>query len=254
MSGVLDGKVALVTGASRGIGKEIAMRLAGAGALVCAHYGRGRTEAEGTVREIEAVGGQAFALGADISKVSEIRALFKALDAELAKRGTAGLDILVNNAGIGNPGSILETDEATFDILVDTNLKGSFFCAQEAITRLRDGGSIINISSMVSLAAYPACIAYSASKAAINAFSRSLAAELGPRGINVNTLAPGATATDFSGGAVKLPEIAAMVSAGTAFRRVGQVSDVGGVALFLASPDGKWVTGQLIAASGGMHL
>jgi NAD(P)-dependent dehydrogenase (short-subunit alcohol dehydrogenase family) len=119
---------------------------------------------------------------------------------------------------------------------------------------MRDGGSIINISSMVSLVAYPACIAYSASKAGINAFSRSLAAELGPRAINVNVVAPGATATDFAGGGVKRPEIAEMVSKVTALGRVGQPTDIGGVVAFLAGPDGKWVTGQTIAASGGMHL
>jgi 3-oxoacyl-[acyl-carrier protein] reductase len=251
---LLNGKVAVVTGASRGIGKEIALRLAAAGALVCVCYCRSKSGAEETVRQIEAEGGQAFALGADVSKVSEIKAMFQALDGSLAKRGTSGVDILVNNAGIGNPASLLDTDEATFDILLNTNLRGSFFCAQESVKRMRNGGSIVNISSMVSLVAYPACIAYSASKAAINAFSRSLAAELGPRNINVNVVAPGATATDFAGGGVKRPEIAEMVSKVTALGRVGQPTDIGGVVVFLAGPDGKWVTGQTIAASGGMHL
>jgi NAD(P)-dependent dehydrogenase (short-subunit alcohol dehydrogenase family) len=254
VAGILDGKTAVVTGASRGIGKEIALRLAGADALVCVHYGRGKEGAEETVREIEAKGGKAFALGADVAKVSEIRALFKALDAKLTERGTSGIDILVNNAGVGPAGTISTTDEATFDLLINTNLKGYFFCAQEAEKRMRAGGTIVNISSMVSLAAYPACIAYSASKAAINAFSRSLAVELGPRNINVNVVAPGATATDFAGGAVKTPQVAAMVSSMTALGRVGQTTDIGGVVLFLCGPDGKWVTGQTIAASGGMHL
>jgi NAD(P)-dependent dehydrogenase (short-subunit alcohol dehydrogenase family) len=251
---VLDGKVAVVTGASRGIGKEIALRLAGAGALVCVHYGRSKSGADETVREVEAQGGQAFALGADVSKVGEIRALFQALDAALSKRGAAGVDILVNNAGIGNPANLLDTDEATFDSLMNTNMRGSFFCTQESVKRMRDGGSIINISSMVSLVAYPACIAYSASKAALNAFSRSLAAELGARNINVNVVAPGATATDFAGGGCKRPDIAEMVSKVTALGRVGQARDIGGIVVFLASPDGKWVTGQTIAVSGGMHL
>jgi 3-oxoacyl-[acyl-carrier protein] reductase len=250
----LQGKTALVTGASRGIGREIALRLAEGGALVCAHYGRGRAEADETVGMIERRNGRAFALGADLSKNSEIAALFAALDGELAKRDTSGLDILVNNAGIGAGGGLADTDEALFDLLIDTNLKGTFFTAQQAVRRMRDGGSIINISSMVSIVAYPQCYAYAISKAGVNAFTLSLAKDLGPRRINVNTVAPGATATDFAGGAAKNPDFAPVLAASTAFGRVGQAEDIGGVVAFLASSDGAWITGQTIQASGGMHL
>lgn len=253
MTATLNGKVALVTGSSRGIGRAIAVRLAGLGALVCVHYGSNRAAADETVAEIAKNGGKAFAIGADLKKVAEIKNLFASLDKELATRGLSGLDILVNNAGIGGPGGIGDVSEELFDKLIDTNVKGLFFATQEGVKRMRDGGRIINVSSMVSITYYQNVIAYALTKGAVNVMTRNLAAELGPRGICVNALAPGATRTEFSGSAMA-PEVEKMISGITALRRIGEPDDIAGVAAFLAGPDGGWITGQLIVASGGMNL
>jgi NAD(P)-dependent dehydrogenase (short-subunit alcohol dehydrogenase family) len=246
----LAGKTALVTGASIGIGRAIALRLANAGARVAVHYNTHRGSAEDTVAEIESAGGEAIAVGADLKHTAEIEALFQALD----RHGFDPLDILVNNAGIGLGGSLADTAEADFDRVIATNVKGPFFVAQAALPRLRDGGAIVNISSMVSVTAYASCIAYALSKAALNSFTRSLAADLGPRRIRVNAVAPGGTDTDFTGGALKTPQLIQILEGMTAFGRVGQPDDIAAVVEFLVSPGGAWITGQVIQASGGMHL
>jgi NAD(P)-dependent dehydrogenase (short-subunit alcohol dehydrogenase family) len=247
----LDGKIALVTGASRGIGRAIAQRLAADGAMVVVHYGNSRTAAEETAKAITEAGGRTFILRADVSKTGEINAMFDAFDRE---SGGAKIDILVNNAGIGTMADTAATDEALYDKMMATNVKGPFFITRQALPRLQDGGRIINISSMVSVVAYAACNAYAMSKAAINHFTRSLAAELGPRGITVNAVAPGATQTEFGSGLMLDPDVAASLAAGAALGRIGQPSDIASVVAFLASADGGWVTGQMIQASGGMHL
>ena len=252
MDGILKDKVALVTGGSRGIGRAIALRLARDGALVCVHYGANRDGADATVKEISTNGGKAFVVGADLRDAAAIKEMFATLDQELAKRGSNGIDILVNNAGIGGGGSIKTVSADALSNLVDTNIKGLFFVTQHAIPRLRNDGRVINISSMVSLAAYPGSIAYAMTKAAVNSFSRSLALELAPRGITVNAVAPGATDTDFLS---KLtPEYRQIVIDGTAMKRMGRPEDIAGMIAFLAGPESGWVTGQVIAVSGGMHL
>lgn len=247
-------KVALVTGASGGIGREIALRLAADGHLVLAHYGRDPESGAETVRQIEGIGGEAISLGADLTNVAAIGALFDTIDAEFSARGLDKLDVLVNNAGTGGGGAIDAVDEAGFDRILDTNSKGTFFVTKHAIDRLRDGGRIVNISSMVSRAAYPGSIAYGMSKAAINSFSISLAAGLGSRGISVNAVAPGATDTAFIGAVTSNPARLEGIVGGTAMGRLGQPRDIAGVVAFLASDDGAWITGQVIEASGGMHL
>ena len=250
----LQGRTALVTGASRGIGRATALRLAQAGALVCVHYGLRADAARETVDLIERQGGRAFALGADLAACDTIGPLFAALDAELAAYRAAGLDVLVNNAGLGEMLTMAATDEAQFDRMFAVNVKGSFFVTRHALPRLNDGGRIINISSMVAFAAYPACIAYAQTKAAVNSLTRSLAAELGPRRITVNAVAPGATSTDFIGDLASDPAFMDALRAGTALNRIGEPGDIAGVVAFLASPDAGWITGQVIQASGGMHL
>lgn len=247
-------KVALVTGASRGIGRSIATHLAARGYLVAAHYGRRRDEAELTLQTIKASGGEAFVLGADLSHADAIETLFGELDAELTKRGHDHIDVLVNNAGIGGGGGIADVKEAKFDRLFATNVKGTFLVTQHALPRLSDGGRIINISSMVSLAAYPGSIAYAMTKAALNSFTVSLAAELGGRGITVNAVAPGATDTEFIAEYVATPEGRQFFSSAAALGRLGTAEDIAGVVAFLASAEGGWITGQIIQASGGMHL
>lgn len=254
MAESLVGKVALVTGASRGIGRAIALRLAEQGAVVAVHFGSDTVSAGQTVKAIEDMGGDAFSIGGDLSAGGAIEQLFDALDKALAARDASGLDILVNNAGIGTMATLESTDEAIYDRLFAINLKAMFFLTQAAVPRLRDGGRIVNLSSMVSVAAYPGCIAYAMTKASVNAFTRSLAAELGARQITVNAVAPGATATDFIRTLAENEGFMNAIRAQTALARVGEPGDIAGVVSFLVSPAGRWVTGQLIQASGGMHL
>jgi 3-oxoacyl-[acyl-carrier protein] reductase len=251
----LQGKIAVVTGARRGIGRAIALRLARDGAMVAVNYQQNAQAATAVVREIEAASGQAFAVQGDVGSVPKIRGFFQALDDELMRRrGSNEFDILVNNAGIGRQGTVETTTEEVFDGLSAVNVKGVFFVTQHAIPRLRDGGRIVNLSSALSRHPYPQMAAYSMGKAAINWFTVNLAAELGKRGITVNAIAPGLTATDFTARTRQNPEVVKQVSAHTALGRIGEADDIAGVAAFLASDDARWVTGQYIEASGGSGL
>jgi NAD(P)-dependent dehydrogenase (short-subunit alcohol dehydrogenase family) len=254
MSLSLDGKVALVTGASRGIGRAIALRLARADALVIVHYGQRKDDADSVVLAIEAAGGRAFAVGADLTRAEDIETLVGRLDAELAERSMSKIDILVNNAGVGGGGSLGEVTEEMLDRLVSTNIKGTFLVTQRTAPRLSDNGRIINISSMVGLAAYPGSIAYAMTKAAVNSFTRSLAVEMAKRGITVNAVAPGATNTDFISGILSDPALTAHYASASVLGRLGEPNDIAEVVAFLAAPEGGWITGQVIEASGGMHL
>lgn len=249
--GRLDGKIALVTGASRGIGRAIALRLAADGAQIAVHYATVRGAAEETLAAIHEAGGKGFILAADLSSLSGVEQLADQLRTALDDRP---LDILVNNAGIGAGGTIMDTDEARFDRLFAVDVKAPFFVTQRVLPLLTDDGRIINISSVVSMAAYPSTIAYAAAKAAINSMTVSLAAGLGPRGITVNAVAPGATATDFLGPRLNDPAMVDMMASAAVFGRLGQPQDIVGLVAFLAGPEAAWVTGQIIAASGGMHL
>lgn len=251
----LEGKIAVVTGASRGIGRAIATRLAADGALVCVNY-RGNAEAAAeTVLAIESAGGEAFALQGDVGSVVEIASFFEALDTELkARRGDHHFDILVNNAGIGEVGAWATTTEAEFDKVFATNVKGPFFAVQHAAPRIRDGGRIINVSSNLSRRPMAGFLAYCMTKAAIDNFTVGLAGDLGKRGITVNTLAPGLTATDLTSAITTVPEVNYQYSSMTALGRIGKVEDIASAAAFLASPDAGWVTGLYLEASGGLGL
>ncbi|MDR3633230.1 MAG: SDR family oxidoreductase [Isosphaeraceae bacterium] len=251
----LKGKVAVVTGASRGIGRAIALRLARDGALVCVNYHSNAAAAQAVVSAIEAAGGEAFALQADVGSVEQLGRFFEILDAELTqRRGDRRFDILVNNAGVGLAGTTAASTEADFDRVFATNVKGPFFTVQHTIPRLRDGGRVINISSGASRRPMPQYAAYSMTKAALDAFTIALAAELGKRGITVNTLAPGLTATDMSAGFVEDPNASRLFSSMTALGRVGKVEDIANAVALLAAPDAGWVTGQYVEASGGLGL
>ena len=254
MKGALTGKIALVTGASRGIGRAIAARLAAEGAAVAVHYNAAKAQAEAVVAAIEAQGGTAFPLQADLSSHAGAQTLAVTFIAALTARfGSDAFDILVNNAGVGRRAAIEDVSEEEFDRIVQVNLKSPFFLIKALLPQLRDGGRIVNISSMGTRAAYPEMAAYAPAKAGLEALSVLLAAQLGPRGITVNAVLPGATATDMNAGA-RDPQRAAITAQTIALRRVGQPDDIAGVVAFLVSAEGGWVTGQRIDASGGQRL
>jgi len=254
MAKSLQGKIALVTGASRGIGKAIAVKLASEGATVAVHFGTQAGRADEVVASIEASGGRAFALQADLTDVGSIAAMFDAFDRKLAEFGTSKFDILVNNAGINAEGSVETLSEADFDRLFATNVKGLFFTSQYGVARLNDGGRLINLSSMVGHNAYPTAVAYAATKAAVDSMTLSMAAGLGPRGITVNAIAPGATETDFIGKYMQDETFVSYFAAAAALGRLGQPSDIADVVAFVASDAARWITGERIRVSGGMHL
>lgn len=251
----LNGKIALVTGASRGIGRSIAQRLAEKGALVAVHYARNRDAAEDLVLEMKRQGGDAFVIGAKFDSLGGVQALYEDLDAVLQERtGSNHFDILVNNAGIPLLGAIDQTTEESFDHVMAINIKAPFFLIQQALPRLRDGGRIINLSSAVTRIAIPDVAAYSMTKGAINTLTLLLAKQLGPRGITVNAIVPGFVETDMNAGMLQDPESKKFGADFSIFGRWGQTEDIADIAAFLASSDSRWITGQLIDASGGSHL
>ena len=250
----LKGKIALVTGASRGIGQAIACRLAGDGAIVAVHYHSAEDAARTVVAGIAAAGGTAFALQADLSARGGAASLAAGFTAELIERyGKAAFDILVNNAGVSKRATIEDVTEEDLDLLLQTNLKSPFFLIKALLPQLRDGGRIINVSSMGTRAAYPTMAAYAPAKAGLEALGRLLAVHVGGRQITVNSVMPGATATDMNANA-RDPVASRALANTIALGRVGQPADIARVVAFLASDDGGWVTGQQIDASGGQRL
>ncbi|HLU27057.1 MAG TPA: SDR family oxidoreductase [Glycomyces sp.] len=248
----LTGKTALVTGGGRGIGRAIALALAGAGARVAVHYGGNAVAAKETATAIEEAGGSAFTVQADLALPGAADALLGALAAELD--GTP-LDILVNNAGVSPRGGIGAVDETEYDRAFAVNVKSLFFLTRRALELMPDGGRIINTGSGVTRIAFPDGIAYAMTKGAVDTFTLALAADLGPRGITVNTVAPGFVYTDMNADWLHgNPEAEAAASARSALGRVGTPEDIAGPVLFLASEAGRWTTGQIIDATGGADL
>src|SRR6202522_2067880 len=234
-----NAKVALVTGASRGIGMAIAERLARDGFDLIINYSENAAPAEALVRKLEGAGGRALAVKADISDPSAVREMFDA-----AERAFGGVDVLVNNAGIMTLAPIAETDDASFDRHIAVNLKGTFNTLREAAKRLRNGGRIVNFSSSVVGLLMPTYGVYAATKAAVEAMTSILAKELRGRNITVNTVAPGPTATDlFLKG--KPQDVVDRMAKMAPLERLGQPSDVADVVSFLAGPDAAWVHGQV---------
>ncbi|WP_245601598.1 SDR family oxidoreductase [Hamadaea tsunoensis] len=246
----LAGKTALITGGGRGIGRAIARRLAADGARVGVHYGSNATAAKETVTAIEAAGGQAFVVHAPLGVRGDAEALWAAFDPQ-----ADGLDILVNNAGVlGDQAEIQDVTDANFDRVFAVNTRASFFVTQHGLRRLRDGGRIINIGTMLTRgSAMPASIAYAMSKGALDVLTAMLAKQLGPRGITVNTVAPGVIDTDMHEGRL-VGDALTWVSSLSPMGRVGTPADVADTVAFLASADSRWVTGQWIDVSGGTLL
>ncbi|MEU2655020.1 SDR family oxidoreductase [Streptomyces sp. NPDC007325] len=247
-STTLTGKTALVTGASRGIGRAIALRLAADGARVAVHYASNEAAAKETVAAIEASGGSAFAIRTELGVPGDAEALWRAFAAH-----ADGVDILVNNAGIAGAGTIDEVEEADYDRVFAVNAKAPFFIVKHGLDRLRDGGRIINISSGVTKVAFPGMTSYAASKGAVEVLTLTLAQTLGSRGITVNAVSPGTIETDIHPWMAD-PAAKAHAAGFSVFDRVGQPGDVADVVGFLASEDARWVTGQNIDASGGSGL
>lgn len=252
--GLLTGKTALITGASRGIGRAIARKFAQEGAFVVVHYGRSKNEADALVAEIAGAGGRALAAHADMGDVASIHNLFETLDTALtAATGSNRFDILVNNAAIAEYKGLEDTTEESFDRQFDVNVKGTFFTTQQAVPRLNDNGRIINVTSIVTRTNFPGVLAYSMTKGAIEVLTRHLAASLGTRGITVNTLAPGAIDTEMSSW-LRTPEGEQMAVGMQSIPRVGKPEDIANAALLLASNEAAWITASYVDASGGAKL
>ena len=241
-----NNKVAIVTGASRGIGAAVAERLAADGFTVVINYSGDAKSAEALSRKIEAAGGRALTAKADVGNPEAVRLMFQTAEAAFG-----GVDVLVNNAGIMALSNIADTDDATFDRQISVNLKGTFNTLREAAKRLRAGGRIINFSTSALGMRMPGYGVYVATKAAVEAMTGVLANEMRGRNITVNTVAPGPTATDlFLNG--KSPELVDRLSKSPPLERLGQPKDIADAVAFLAGPDGSWINGQTLRANGGI--
>ena len=243
---LLQDKVAIITGASRGIGAEIAKTIAQVGASVVINYTNNRSAADLIVSEIKNLDGNAILVRADVSNSVEVKALFDAAITHFGK-----IDILINNAGTAIFKAIQDTSDEELDRIFAINVKGTFYCLRESATRLSNGGRIINISSSVTRLILPTYGAYAATKGAVEQLTRVFAKEVGSRGITVNSISPGPTNTElFLEG--KSEETIQRLAAMSAFGRIGETEDIAKVVLFLASEGAAWVTGQNIGVNGGV--
>lgn len=250
----LQNKAALVTGASKGIGRATAERLGKDGAFVIVNYSSDKPGAEATVKSITAKGGKAVALQGDVSKVATIKKMFAELTEILKKEKLEHLDILVNNAGVFPMGTLFDTKEEDFDKIFDVNVKGLFFTTQEAVKLMGDGGRVINISTTLTRVGSNSMLAYAASKGAVDILTRDMAIALGPKGITVNAINPGLTRTEGTSGMTANNEAMKMFADKTALGRIGEPQDIAEVVAFLANDNSRWVTAQSIEASGGYAL
>jgi NAD(P)-dependent dehydrogenase (short-subunit alcohol dehydrogenase family) len=249
-------KIAIVTGASRGLGKSTALNLAKKGVDVIVTYHRNEAEAAKVVSQIESVGAKAVALQLDTGNIKTFASFVEQVQQSLkAKWQTDRFDFLVNNAGVGINASITETTEEEFDQLMNIHLKGVFFLTQKLLSLINDGGRIVNVSTGLTRIIFPGYAAYASMKGAIETLTLYMAKELGSRQIAVNVVAPGAIETDFRGGAVRdNPEMNKYVASQTALGRVGLPDDIGGAIASLLSEDNKWVNAQRIEVSGGQSI
>jgi len=242
----LDGKVALITGASRGIGRAIAQRLGREGAAVVVNYSGNLEAARETVAAVEAAGGRAVPVQADVARVAEVERLFDETIRHLGR-----LDILVNNAGVMFNKPLAEVTEEEFDRIFAVNVKGTFFTCQQAARRMAEGGRMINLSSSTTALMLPTYAAYVATKGAVEQLSHVLAKELGPRGITVNVVSPGPTDTELFGQG-KTEQDKQQFAQMAALGRLGRPEDIADVVALLVSDEARWITGQNIRANGGL--
>lgn len=252
----LNGKIALITGGSRGLGKNTALKLAENGAGIVLTYKLKKTEALEVASKIEKSGGKAAVLQLDVTDFGSYQAFFIELSKVLSDTfNRKTFDILINNAGVDAHSPFGTTTEATFDLLVNTHFKSVYLLSQQALTIMEDGGKIINISTGLTRFSIPGYGAYAAMKGAVEVLSKYMAKELGPRKITVNVVAPGAIETDFTRAAFEHnPNIKPFLASQTALGRVGQPDDIGSIISFLSSDQAGWINAQRIEASGGMFL
>jgi NAD(P)-dependent dehydrogenase (short-subunit alcohol dehydrogenase family) len=241
----LSGRVALVTGASKGVGKGIALELARAGCDVAVNYRSDQAGAAATAGEVAALGRRAIAIPADVARASDVQAMVRAV-----REAFGRLDVLVNNAGVQTWSSLMDLRESDWDKVIDTNLKGCFLCTQAAAALMGAGGAIINIGSGCNRWPFPKLVDYTASKGGIEMFTKSAAVELGARGIRVNCVAPGAIEIERT--KTELADYAGTWARFTPLGRVGQPADVGHAVVFLASEASSFITGQTIWVDGGL--
>jgi NAD(P)-dependent dehydrogenase (short-subunit alcohol dehydrogenase family) len=252
----MTSKIALITGGSRGLGKDMALRIAEKGNHVVITYVSQKEAAEKVVKEIEKMGKQAVALPFDANKISSIKDFVKIFEQTIQKKWNINkFDFLINNAGVGANIPFENATEEDFDRFMNIHFKSVYFLTQQLLPFINDGGRIINVSSGTTKYSVPGYSIYASMKGAIETFTRYLAKDLGPRGITVNVVAPGPVETDFNnGGNRDFPERKKMLASRAALGRVGLAKDIGGVVAFLCSDDGGWINGQRIEVSGGMNL
>jgi NAD(P)-dependent dehydrogenase (short-subunit alcohol dehydrogenase family) len=250
-----NGKIAIITGGSRGLGRNTVLQLAQRGVRSIFTYNSNRPEAEKVVAATDAIGSKAVALPLDAGNTSSFDPFVKEVRIALGELEAERFDFLVNNAGTSHHAAFEKTTEEELDSLYNVHFKGVFFLTQKLLPLIKDGGRIVNISSGLTRFANPGSSSYASMKGAVEVLTRYLAKELGPRGITVNTVAPGAIATDFSGGMVRdNPEINKRVADMTALGRVGQPDDIGPMIAALLSDENRWINAQRIEVSGGMVI
>ncbi len=248
-------KIALITGGSRGLGRNMAHHLAAKGTDILLTYKSNNADADSLVAELALMGRKAVALQLDTGKSADFPAFAEQVKSALqANWARDTFDFLVNNAGVGIYGAFTDTTEAQFDELMNIHFKGTYFLTQKLLPLIKDGGRIINLSSGLARFSYPGYSAYAAMKGAIEVLTRYLAKELGDRRIAVNTVAPGAIETDFGGGTVRdNAELNSMIASQTPLGRVGLPDDIGGIVSLLLSDEAGWLNGQRIEVAGGIH-
>jgi len=247
--------IALVTGASRGLGKSMALHLADRGVDVILTYRSSEAEAREVAAQIEGKGRKSTVLPLDIGNIHDLSSFVDAVRGELGRVWQRHrFDFLVNNAGMGIQANFADTTEEQFDELLHVHFKGPFFLSQKLLPLIVDGGRIVNVSTGLTRYTYPGTSAYAAMKGALEVLTRFMAVELGPRGIAVNVVAPGGIETDFGGGIMRNPELQKIVASQSALGRVGLPDDIGGIVALLLAPESGWLTGQRLEVTGGFRL